>query len=384
MKKMLMSLALSLCTMSVVACPSPAPVDGEGEGEGEEGEGEGEGEGEEGEGEGEGEVGEGEGEGEPGACLFAPTLNEIIRQQDLVTLSDVRVTTVTAMSPTERGQFLEAVRFVDPSVTTADQAINSVDENEVRIVQLWDKSRTTRYILVVFGRGDTALGAVYAAGSMTAVARINDTDVVACTATRGDAGGACDDDNDCGADVCQGVVYDEGIAVVRVPGTCVPVLSGVATGDACISENDCSARSTALTCVGVGASGGVGSCEFAWNVGDEDDAALRDAPLTINPEVTRTLTLSGLARVDAAVSISMWVVGEVADLTITLTNPVGTQATINPGAGTELSLTNTAVDGFGGGEPANGDWQLRITDNDDSNAPSQLLSWSLRVASRPN
>lgn len=129
-------------------------------------------------------------------------------------------------------------------------------------------------------------------------------------------------------------------------------------GESCAVEADCA---DGLVCLGEFAFKGEG-----WCVEDAMAGSFTATPKVAIPDassvgVDSTITVSGLATVSVDVVVTLGISHDrPSDLSVTLTNPSGTTATVV--SGEDVVSGEFVVRGIPSDEDANGDWTLSVTD----------------------
>lgn len=114
-------------------------------------------------------------------CLFGDTYREIQWSTRIVVTSRARWTSAEGLSTLERAQVVLAVhQSSHADVTTAEEAFDRVDQNEINHVELFDAVGARAFVALEYGAGDNSYGAIFAAGTTEVVASIHDGDLLDC------------------------------------------------------------------------------------------------------------------------------------------------------------------------------------------------------------
>jgi hypothetical protein len=277
---------------------------------------------------------------------------------------------------------LEAARVVaalhasaHDDVTTAAEAILRTDDDELLRIALWDATNGRAYESFTFHSGDNLFGVIFAHGTTEPVARINDGDVMDCTARPGPMLLPCARTTDCASGLaCVGAEPD------TANGRCV-ALKTDGEGASCSADAPCPDAS-GLVCAGASL-GGEGLCAASWTRASFHDVSYEQIPESTKTPLERTIQASGLLTV----TTDVWIRVDVAhpkpsQLRVVLVNPAGTEAVVWEGEKETPDLAlDQAVAGFPGDESANGPWTLRVTDKKKGDEGS-LADWTLTLGSR--
>jgi hypothetical protein len=117
-------------------------------------------------------------------CLFGETFYDLrhLESPHLTLSADAWIRADADLSdPHERQQLVLAVRqSTHRDVSTVGEALERVDEHEVRRIWLTPPSGQPRYVVYEYGAGDNSYGAFFAAGDLTVLADIHDGDIMNC------------------------------------------------------------------------------------------------------------------------------------------------------------------------------------------------------------
>jgi hypothetical protein len=115
-------------------------------------------------------------------CLFGETFYDLHQSPYLSLSADEWIRADAELTdPDEREQLVLAVRqSTHTDVTTVSEALERVDEGEVRRIWLTPQSGQRRYVVYEYGAGDNSYGAFFAAGDPTVLASIHDGDILDC------------------------------------------------------------------------------------------------------------------------------------------------------------------------------------------------------------
>lgn len=116
-------------------------------------------------------------------CLFGSTFSDLRNHPALAIESETWIRSVSELSDdVERAQLVLAVQQSSHTdVTTAEQALERVDQNEVRWMELSERAGSRAFTVVEYGAGDNSYGAIFEAGTVHLVASIHDGDLLDCS-----------------------------------------------------------------------------------------------------------------------------------------------------------------------------------------------------------
>jgi hypothetical protein len=118
---------------------------------------------------------------EPG-CFFGDTFSDLRMHPTLTVASETWIRSPDQLPDIERVQVVVAVQqSTHTYVTTIEQAIEVVDQQEVRRLELHAPDGAA-YVAFEYGAGDNSYGAVFALGAAPVLASIHDGDLLACVA----------------------------------------------------------------------------------------------------------------------------------------------------------------------------------------------------------
>ncbi|MEM9068035.1 MAG: proprotein convertase P-domain-containing protein [Myxococcota bacterium] len=172
---------------------------------------------------------------------------------------------------------------------------------------------------------------------------------------------------------CEGFVASIGL------GKCVPTDVPPGEGADCTELFGCG---EGLLCSGLGR--GFSLCLPAWMRGSFDEMA--EMAIPDDDELTRTITVYGLATVDMDVELEVILDHPApSELQVFLRNPDGNEVLAYDGSAAgdppgRVEFRGNPV-GFSGDESVNGEWRLRVVDDAPGNTGS-LVRWTLTVFSR--
>lgn len=238
--------------------------------------------------------------------------------------------------------------------------------NRTEIADPWNGRR---YTVIEYGAGDNSYGRFFMKNSAIGVADIQDGSLYQCTADPGPGGEDCNGyfvpANCTSPLVCAGPSGG-------IHGICSRITPVAKDGDSCAMPIDCGPDAYCTA---------AGFCISPWKTGVFHDIAY--APLVDGGDLTRTLTVKGLATVPVNGVMDLVIRhSNSAELTVTLINPGGTEIPVfngNP-SGQDLELTEMAIP-VPSDETINGDWTLRIRDANGGDT-GWLSHWSIFLTSR--
>jgi len=319
------------------------------------------------------------------SCVFGLRYRDLHHQPTgaVVIVSERVLTAGSGLTALEEQQVVEAVHATAyTEVTTSQEAFAVVDGGEIHKLELWDASGRRAFTAYELGAGDNSFGMFFRHGTVSQVARINDSDIYDCEVFWGPEMRACAEDAHCGEGLrCTGRAPENG------RGRCVDTRLDThpAIGTACVGQDGCPAGS-GLVCSGAAAGGeaGEGWCRPGWMRGRFVSAPELEIPDASAAGVEAQLLVFGLATVDTDVVIDLWIAhARPSDLRVSLVDAGGTEVVLSDhqAAGAELVLRAVPVLGFPGDESVNGVWRLRITD-DVAGEVGYLGDFGLTVTSR--
>ncbi len=313
-------------------------------------------------------------------CVFGDVYRDLRRDSEIHIVSARVIDSVEGLTQLERDQIVLSVQASSHTdVTTAEEALERVDQNEINKVEVWDGTARRSFTAYEYGAGDNSYGRIFAFETTTTAAKIGDGEMRECTAMHGPEGRACTKDEHCAAPArCIGAAPENGRGVCIDPAAD----DDPAETTSCTAETGCPLDS-GLLCAGLTREP-EGLCFPAWM-----RRRIAVAPeLSIDPSTPTTsmIVMSGLATVDMDVAVDLHLaLAEPGTLRITLSNPAGNEVEIfdGPSEGTEIELSQPVI-GFSGDEQVVGAWTLTVTDTTPGSASTQaiLTSWSLLVGSR--
>lgn len=260
-------------------------------------------------------------------------------------------------------------------VTTAAEAIERTDDDELLRISLWDLTNGRAYESYTFHSGDNLFGVVFAHGTSDAVARINDGDVMDCAVRLGPMLHPCATAADCAAGLtCVGA------SPQTWNGRCVDTAPVPGEQASCSDLSPCP-EASGLVCAGA-STWGDGLCAPAWTRGSFTDNADAPIPEGVGAPLERTVDVSGLLTV----TTDAWLRATIAhpapeQLRVVVVNPLGTESVVYEGTATGADLELDLPVAVPGDEPANGVWMLRVTDTKKGQAGT-LVRWTLTLGSR--
>lgn len=117
------------------------------------------------------------------ACLFGETFAEVFESEDFEIGQEEEWSSGRGFSPLEEEQILIALhQSSHDDVETVEQAFEAVDGEVMNYLELTHKPSGQKYVAIEYGAGDNGFGAIFAAGSATMAASINDGDIMDCKA----------------------------------------------------------------------------------------------------------------------------------------------------------------------------------------------------------
>ncbi len=308
-------------------------------------------------------------------CVFGKTFHQVRTGLTVNLVRERTIDNAAQLSDLEKAQLVEAMKAsTHDDVTTADEAIERVDGNEVNLLHLYAPTTGKAYLAFEYGAGDNSFGKIYESDSVNAVATIEDGDLVQCTVKRGGVGSDCNDSNPCPGELrCTGIV--ESIN----KGACFdPQIGQSYLGFTCTAENHCADDQYCSLIT----HGTEGICAPAWMRKSFDSWQGRSIPDGRPAGVSATIQAYGLATVDTDVQLRATIRHAATEqLQVTLTNPGGTERTVYDGVTKGRDLHINQVVGFSGDESVNGAWTLKVVDKKRGTSGT-IERWGLTISSR--
>ena len=312
-------------------------------------------------------------------CVFGSVYRDLRRDSGVHIVAQRVIDSVNGLGALERDQIVLAVQASSHTdVTTAEEALERVDQNQINQVEVWDDTGRRSFTAYEYGAGDNSYGRIFAHGTSETAAKIGDGEIRECTAMHGPEGRACATDDQCAAPArCTGMAPETG------RGLCVnTMVDHPDEGASCTAEVGCPLDS-GLLCAGLTREP-EGLCFPAWMRRRVEVAP--QLPIDPTAPTQATIVMSGLATVDMDVAIEV-VLSQArgGNLRITLSNPATAEVVLfdgpSPDSVLELSMP---VIGFSGDEQVVGAWTLTVTDTTpgSSSTGATLDRWSLLVGSR--
>lgn len=116
-------------------------------------------------------------------CLFGDTFYNLRIEAPLTIEGERWIRSLEDLESALQGQqlVLAVQQSSHTDVTTPEQALSRVDQNEVRHMLLLDAPTGRRYEVFEYGAGDNSYGAIFRADSLHKVSSIHDGDLLDCT-----------------------------------------------------------------------------------------------------------------------------------------------------------------------------------------------------------
>lgn len=120
-------------------------------------------------------------EGPGCACLFGEVFSDIRDNPALSLEREVWLRSIAEVTPLQAEQLLRAVQQSSHTdVTTAEEALSRVDQQEVRLIELTEIASGRAFSVFEYGVGDNSYGAFFAREDAAVLASIHDGDLLAC------------------------------------------------------------------------------------------------------------------------------------------------------------------------------------------------------------
>jgi hypothetical protein len=304
-------------------------------------------------------------------CVFGMQYRDLAEHPRILVLETEDFSAVAGLDSIDQAQAVAAARASYDHVTTAQEALDAVDDGVMTRLRLADRFTGLLYTAWAYHAGDNRYGRIFKDGESEPIATIRDGDVADCTEPPGVAGMAC-----VGPQVCQGL---QCAGMANGEGRCADTTPRPGEWAECSAEVPCG---PGLTCVGL-SKGEQGNCAAAWMTGVFTDVSMEWIPDQDDLGVTRAVAVRGLASVEVDVRLSVVVRHPQAEqLEVSLVNPGGTRVVVYDGARTGPDLVlDTSVLGFPGDESLNGTWTLEVRDRV-AGGLGYLEEWALFLSSR--
>jgi hypothetical protein len=119
---------------------------------------------------------------DPNACLFGEVFSDIRTNAALLITSETWIQSVDTLSDLEAQQLLVAVQQSSHTdVTTASEALERVDQAEVRRMDFYELASERWFVVYEYGAGDNSYGAFFDQQGTTVLASIHDGDLLNCS-----------------------------------------------------------------------------------------------------------------------------------------------------------------------------------------------------------
>jgi subtilisin-like proprotein convertase family protein len=316
-------------------------------------------------------------------CALGGSYRALLDSTAFEAVLSTTIRDASSLTPSRAVQLTRAAQVAYDEVTTAAEALATVDEGLVNLTQLQHRATGRIVTAYEYGAGDNSSGAVFLGDTTELVASITDGDIYDCAffdegtpGTGAGVGADCNETTVCAEGLrCEGFVAEVGF------GKCAPTTRLPNDGMACSSDAVCG---EGLVCAGV--TSGYGLCNPQWMRGSFSEGTSVAIPDGDPAGVSRTLYAYGLATVSTDVEVRALIRHEFpGDLRVTLTNPSGTEVVLFDGERDEWETTDIELDGpvrgFPGDESVNGAWVLRIVDRAARDVGT-LERWALDLTSR--
>ena len=294
-------------------------------------------------------------------CAFGMWHRDLFRLPWLHITLQREIASDEGLDALTRQQLIAAVRSAGfEDVDTVPEALEVVDQNFVNRYEVWDASERRAVTVFEFGAGDTSLGQYFARGTTEVLATINDAILEGCEVHPGAEQRVCRDAGDCADGLtCLGVAEEIG------RGRCVDTaLATPGEGASCNGEvtGDCP-QGSGLVCAGLTREP-EGVCLPAWTRGRFTSTPQQDIPDDQADGARATLVAYGLAPLDTDVEVLAFIRHDrPGDLRVTLISPAGEEKLVFDGpADPDFLDLHESID-FGGDDPVNGVWTLRVVDD---------------------
>ena len=291
-------------------------------------------------------------------CLLPATYQELLFAPAIALMQRRFITTAAQLDASEQQQVLWASADMGFPAATVDEALLASDDDGFEQLTVLDVGSDRTLVLYTAHYGDTRVGRMFFAGTLTIVGAIEDGDFTRCAVERTIEGQPCTDDLACAPDHdCQSILLDAD-DVVLAPGVCVSPTPIPGDGMPCDAHQDCDPAS-GLLCLGSISEGDNGVCRPGWM---RRSFAGPDAALVAGGSVKIPLLVSGVATVPTAAYLDLQRAQDGANqIAIHLVNPLGTSTPVSltdaPLVVLDLEPIAVPTD-----ESAGGVWHLVVDD----------------------
>lgn len=122
----------------------------------------------------------------PSTCVFGETYHDIFENNPNLTIinqNKIHPDTLATLNPEDRQRLMVAVQqSAHTDVTTPEEAILRVDQDEVNVTWIAEPAAQRTYIAFEYGAGDNSYGAIFDRTTGEMVTNIHDGDLENCTA----------------------------------------------------------------------------------------------------------------------------------------------------------------------------------------------------------
>lgn len=123
-------------------------------------------------------------EEEPNACLFGEVFSDIRTNDALLITNESWIQSADELTELEAEQIVVAVQQSSHTdVTTAAEALEEVDEQEVRRIDFYELASERWFVVYEYGAGDNSYGAFFDQEGTDVLASIHDGDLLDCSVT---------------------------------------------------------------------------------------------------------------------------------------------------------------------------------------------------------
>lgn len=119
---------------------------------------------------------------DPSACLFGEVFSDIRTNDALLITSEIWIQSADMLADLEAQQLLIAVQQSSHTdVTTASEALERVDQAEVRRMDFYELASERWFVVYEYGAGDNSYGAFFEQQGTAVLASIHDGDLLNCS-----------------------------------------------------------------------------------------------------------------------------------------------------------------------------------------------------------
>ncbi|MBK7827409.1 hypothetical protein [Nannocystis sp.] len=291
-------------------------------------------------------------------CLLPATYPELLFAPAIALMERRFVTTAAQLDASEQQQLLWASADMGFPAASVEEALLASDDDGLEQLTVLDVGTDRTLVLYSGHYGDTRVGRMFFAGTLTLVGAVEDGSFTRCGVERTIEGQPCTDDLACAPDhKCIDILSDAD-NVVLAPGVCASPTPIAGEGSPCNAHQDCD-PSSGLLCLDSINEGDDGVCRPGWM---RRSFAGPDTALVAGGSVKLPLLVAGVATVPTAAYLDLQRAQDGANqVAIHLVNPLGTSTSVSltdaPLVVLDLEPIAVPTD-----ESAGGVWHLVVDD----------------------